>query len=341
MGTQKKLELEARDQEVVAKSNRLIRARHSFSTYEQRIFAAMVAGIERGTSSFSVQEIPIRHICSDSNESDLYRRVDEITTRLVDQSIVVRTVDEDDKREFKKVNVLSMCQYKEGEGVIEARFTVDMEPYLLELKDRFTLYLLAVFLRLGSKYSTQIYELLKMRQGLGRYKTSVEEFRRDLGLEEKYAKFGDLKRRVIEQAREELREKADIYFTYDVIRKGRTPVAIEFFIHENEEIIEEIEAEHEQILGRKEKGKTSPKSEEDKDGEGDSYDPGGPESVDGKVLFRKSLSQEEIESLSREKLDQLYKTARKQVKRENGQDTRGAHLEGLTAKKMLSTFRGE
>lgn len=352
MGTQKKLELEAKEKQVVAKSNRLIRARHSFSTYEQRIFAAMVAGIERDNSSFSVQKIPVQEICTKTNASDLYRRIDKITTRLVDQSVVVRTEDEDGKRGFKKVNVLSMCEYKEGEGVIKARFTRDLEPYLLELKNRYTLYLLTVFLRLGSKYSTQIYELLKMREDLGRYRTSVEEFRHDLGLEDKYAQFGDLKRRVIEQARKELKEKADIYFTYSVVRKGRSPVAIEFLIHENEEVIEELD---EEILGRKKSISTLPRSEQggkakqgerdedksDEDGEENSYIPGGWKNVDGKVLFLRELSQEEIESMSSNEVDQLYEEVREAVVREQGKDASKSLIEGLTGKRMLGRIRGD
>lgn len=344
MGTQKKLELEAKEKQVVAKSNRLIRARHSFSTYEQRIFAAMVAGIERDSSSFSVQKIPVQDITTKTNEGDLYRRIDEITTRLVDQSVVVRNTDENGNRGFKKVNVLSMCEYKEGEGVIKARFTRDLEPHLLELKNRFTLYLLAVFLRLGSKYSTQIYELLKMRQDLGQYKTSVEDFRHDLGLEDKYAQFGDLKRRVIEQARKELKEKADIYFTYKVIREGRSPVAIKFWIHKNEEVIEKID---EEILGRRKRKRTLPQSEQggkeetasDDDEEDDSYVPAGYENVDGKLLFLRELSQEEIGSLSSDEVDQLYEEVREEVIREEGEDTSKSLVEGLTSKRMLETFR--
>lgn len=344
MGTQKKLELQAKEQQVVAKRNELIRARHSFSTYEQRIFAAMVAGIDRNSTSFSVQEIPIRQICSESNESDLYRRVDEITDRLVNQTVVAREIDKDGKREFKKINVLSMCKYKEGEGVIKARFTRDLEPYLLDLQERFTLYLLAVFLRLRSKYSTQIYELLKMRKDLQRYEITVEEFRRKLGLEGKYAKFSDLRRRVIDQARTELKEKADIWFTYKVNRKGRSPESITFLIKENEEVIDEIDQE---ILGRKKRKKTLPQSERGEkegnasnDGAGnDSYVPGGYENVDGKDLFLRDLSQEEIESLTEERIDQLYKEAREAVIREQGEDTSRSLVEGLTCTRMLETLR--
>lgn len=294
---QMKLEFLAEEQEVVKKANQLIRARHEFTMYEQRIFAAMVAKLDRGTDTFPVQEIPIKRICDRSNSSDLYRRIDEITTRLVDQKIVIRTTDEEGKEEFKKVNVFGMCQYKEGEGTLKAQFTEAMRPFLLNLSERFTLYLITIFLRLRSKYSTQLYEILKMREDLRETEMSVEKFRRILGLEDKYRDFYGLKQRVIEQAREELKEKADIYFTYKVRREGRKPVGIIFFIHRNDQVVDELEDSlpvPEPSGGADDKPNLNPKK-----------------------MFMQDLSQEELSDLSGKQLDEIYQEARNRAKRAN------------------------
>jgi plasmid replication initiation protein len=293
---QMKLEFMAEEEEVVKKANQLIRARHDFTMYEQRIFAAMVAKLDRNADSFPVQEIPISRICERSNSSDLYRRIDDITTRLVDQKIIVRTTDEDGTREFKKVNVFGMCRYREGEGVLEAQFTEAMRPYLLGLSERFTLYLITIFLRLRSKYSTQIYELLKMREDLGKVEMPVERFRGFLGLEDKYPKFFNLKSRVIEQARTELKEKADIYFTYKVKRKGQKPVKLLFFIHRNDMVVDDLE-------------ESLPVPEPDGPSEGPNLNP--------KKMFMRELSQEELEGLSGQRLDEIYQEARARAQRAN------------------------
>jgi plasmid replication initiation protein len=329
MGSQRRLEIGAESKEVVAKANELVRARHKFTTYEQRIFATMVSKLERGETTFSLQKIPVKQVCRESNESDLYRRIDEITDRLVNQTVVVRRRTEDGKREFEKINVLSKCTYREGDGVIEARFTEDMRPFLLKLKGRFTLYLIKVFLRLRSKYSTQIYELLKMQQGISSlYRITVKEFRRTLGLEGKYeGRFYSIKDRVIEQARTELKEKADIYFTYRVVREGQTPVAIEFLIHENEEVVQGLQEEN-----------SSPEIAL-KNGNSENQDEGrdrsiGPEKygekmasanddtqkapkIDAKRLFLEDLSQEELDALSDSDLDEIYEEARARAEEEN------------------------
>ena len=65
-----------------------------------------------------------------------------------------------------------------------------MRPFLLDLTERVTLYLITGFLRLQSKYSTQIYELLKMRQGLRKIKMSVAEVRDVPALGDKYELIG-------------------------------------------------------------------------------------------------------------------------------------------------------
>jgi len=313
MANQKRIEFDAPEQRVVAKANDLVRARHNFSTTEQRIFVAMVAQLDRDSEEFDVQEVPLQTVSSGANESDLYRRVDAITDQLLDEVVEIRTEDErGDEDGFIKYNVFSRCQYEKGSGVIRAKFTEDMRPFLLQLKKKFTLYLITVFLRLRSKYSTQIYELLKMRQGLRRHRMTVEEFRHSLALEDKYPQFSSLKKRVLEQARVELKEKADIYFTYNVIRDGNVPTDIEFFIHENEPVIKDLKEETAAIEEDVAVGKTR-QGEVEESSETPQQSP----NITPKALFMAELTQEEINRVTREQVDTLHEKARERALAEN------------------------
>ncbi|MCS3655191.1 plasmid replication initiation protein [Salinibacter ruber] len=337
MGHQKRLELGAPSDKVVAKANDLIRARHSLSTMEQRVLVMMVAKLSR-ESEFPVQEIPMHEIAdiSDIDGSNVYRAAQDICDSLVDQTVDIHDQSEEGNRRYTTYNCFSMCQYEEGKGVIRAKFNEDMRPFLLELKRRFTLYLVTVFLRLRSKYSTQIYELLKMRQGLSNLRMSIEEFRWKLGLEDKYQEFAQMKRRVIEQARGELKKRADIYFTYRVIREGRSAKEIQFYIHENEEVTQELKEEvsalensQDTTVSRSDKNAHREKEATKKEATA-SDSPGqepstpvlgatsteGPQ-VDGKRMFLEDLSQEEISSLSGSELDEIHKKARNQVEEDN------------------------
>jgi plasmid replication initiation protein len=337
MGHQKRLELGAPSDKVVAKANDLIRARHSLSTMEQRVLVMMVAKLSR-ESEFPVQEIPIHEIAdiSDIDGSNVYRAAQDICDSLVDQTVDIHDQSEEGNRRYTTYNCFSMCQYEEGKGVIRAKFNEDMRPFLLELKRRFTLYLVTVFLRLRSKYSTQIYELLKMRQGLSNLRMSIEEFRWKLGLEDKYQEFAQMKRRVIEQARGELKKRADIYFTYRVIREGRSAKEIQFYIHENEEVTHELKEEvsalensQDTTVSRSDKSAQQEREATKKEataGDSPGQEPSTPvlgatstegPQVDGKRMFLEDLSQEEISSLSGSELDEIHKKARNQVEEDN------------------------
>lgn len=341
---QKRLEFGADEKEVVAKANDLVRARHSLSTVEQRIFATMVANLERGTDEFDEQEISLSRVCdlSETDKSNVYRKADQIADDLLDRSVEVQAETEEGTREFTKYNCFSLCRHREGSGTIEAKFNDDMRPYLLRLKEKFTLYLISVFLRLRSKYSTQVYELLKMRQGLRRLRISVDELRRTLALENKYKRFTDLRKRVIEQARKELREKADIYFTYKVYRKNNSPQEIDFYIHENEEVIEEIREETGSVpdgaTGRQSTlGRDTVSNERRHPDEENSAERSAP-NVDAMAIFKSNLNQKELQSLSETRLEQLYQQARDTAQEQHA-NAGAVYIESIAARKMESLWR--
>lgn len=334
MPKQKKLEFDAEENQVVAKANQLIQGRHDFTTAEQRIFVSMVAELDRSMETFPEQEIRIEDVCKPSgiDPSNLYRRVDEITDNLLDKKVSVRqNDDEGEETRFKKYNVFSTCEYERGSGTVTAKFNDDMASFLLKLKERFTLYLVTVFLRLRSRYSTQIYERLKMRQDLRRLSMSVEALRMGLSIENKYSKFSDLKRSVLERARKELKEKADIYFTYRINRKNNSPQSIDFFIHDNEPVIQEIlegnENMSDSLPGCEENGEERPRE----DTEGKSQD--GSPNVDAKALFLSDRTQEEIQVLDRDEVDDLYEEAEQRVTREE-EGGSPVYLESMIASRM-------
>jgi len=118
---QKRLEFGADEKEVVAKANDLVRARHSLSTVEQRIFATMVANLERGEDEFDVQEVSLGRVCdlSETDKSNVYRKADQIADNLLDRSVEVQTETEDGTREFTKYN--GFVERRRSESLIEGK----------------------------------------------------------------------------------------------------------------------------------------------------------------------------------------------------------------------------
>ena len=309
MGDQKALDFDSPPDETVVKANKMVKAKTSFTKLEHRIVATLISQIEHGQESFEIQRVSLRQIMERAGveSTEIFRKAREICDRLVEKGVGISTYDDKSGRVYTAYTLFRECRYIEREGVIEAKFEEEMRPFLLQLKNRFTMYSLNFFLQLPSRHSMRIYELLKMREDLGAMRISVEEFRETLGLENSYEYFTDLKRHVIEKARKQIAEYTDIEFTYNVEREGRTAKRLRFFVAKNRKEDEGKEA-------------LPPDSQTDID-----YDSGSKSSIrfDVKTWFLKGLSQEEIEDIEEEQIEDLHREARAEAERRNPDSRKG------------------
>lgn len=216
----------------MVKSNRLVKARTPFTKLEHRVVAVLIAQLEKGQRAFEEQTVPLKEIAelSGTSSPDFYTRATEICDKLASKSIGIQKEREDGSREYQAIPVFEICRYIENEGAIKAQFNDRMGDYLLELRNRFTMYWLPFFARLPSRHTMRIYELLKMREGLGELVISVGELREILSIVDKYDRFSKVKYHLITPAQEQVKEHTDITFTYEVLRDGQTPERVRFFI---------------------------------------------------------------------------------------------------------------
>jgi len=313
----------------VVKHNDLVRARSNLSKIEHRVIAMLIAQLDRDDESFDLQRIHIRDIIekSGSSSQDLYSRGKEICQRLLNQKIQIQT-EENGRRVYEGYNALDKIRYVEGDGYIEARFNDSMKPFLLELKRRFTIYQLEAFMQLGSRYSMRIYELLKMREGLRWLRMPVEQLRELLSCEDKYSRFGDFRRRVIERAQSEVNSTTDISFTYKVEREGQSPVRINFMIEPQGEADPDIEI----VKSASKEGpqEVGVKAEEE---------------VNEEIQFNiyamvlSELTQEELSDLDEGEIRQAIRTGSENVKASNS-STSSAFMASQTVKATLNELRG-
>lgn len=321
--------------ELVVKSNDFIRAKTDWTTVEHRITLKLIAQLRKEDKEFSYQTIRIKDIIelSGSRSNDLYSRAEEICEKLLDQKIRIKEKTPTGERKYKGFNLMSACEYVEGSGRIRAKFNPDMRPFLLELKRRFTMFKLQFVMRLSSPYAIRFYEIIKMREDLRFVRVSIDELREILCVEHKYTRFTDLKKYVIEPSRQEIKAKCDVYFTYRVERKGRTPVAVNIMIHPNEdveppvipEIMQRLEGADDDAAARQE----APSAQV----VGLFIDEDEPEplQLNARVLFLQDLSQDELATLTDTQIDQLYAKAEKQASKDNP--------DSGNAVRVMETFR--
>ena len=125
-------------------------------------------------------------------------------------------------------DLLVYGKYLDGEGLIAARFNDMLLPYLLELRDNFTMAQLTELLKLKSASSYRIYWLLREYAAFGKRTIKLEELKAILGLGEEYDRFDNFKARVLERAKMEL-AATDLSFTYEGVKSGRLVTDVRFF----------------------------------------------------------------------------------------------------------------
>ncbi|WP_103028037.1 replication initiation protein [Salinibacter altiplanensis] len=277
--------------EMIVKANQLVQAKMPLSKVEHRVIGALISQLDKDDEEFGYQKLYIRDLIEGSrtNHQALYHRAEDICSSLLEKKLEIKRA-EDGKRKYTGISLMNRCEYKEGDGYIRAKFNEEMAPYLLQLKKRFTMYEAGHFLPLRSTYSMRIFELLKMREGISILRISVEELRGILGIEDSYSAFSQLKYHVINKAQEEIAEKTDISFTYDVEREGQAAKRIKFFIHSKGDEPD------------------TPTKIEDRTQAPD---------IDVVNMFLSDLSQEEIDTLDQKTIDSLHETAVEKAQREN------------------------
>lgn len=210
----------------VVKSNDLINARYDWTVLQQRMILLMIAQLDLDDEDFGTQRIDIADLVERSGLSSkaYYERAAEAAHVLLDQKIYVRN----ESGGWRGYNLLSFVEPHPGH--IRARFNPDMRPFLLQLRQRFTRYMLGHVLRFQSPYSVRIYEMAMQFQDIGHRTLPLDDLREVLDVAAKYPRFYDFKRRILDQAVREIARYTDHVVTYDVIKKGRTPTAVRLHV---------------------------------------------------------------------------------------------------------------
>ena len=228
--------------DLIVKDNKLIEAKYSLSTLQQKVLLQAIAKIEptdtKHIYKFSIMDFA--EAVDLKGSKTIYNQMATICDQL---TVLKKFHIEKEDGGITYINWVASAEYIPKEAVVEVEFSQKLMPYLLELKEQFTTYYLANIMLLKSTYSIRIFELLKQYEKLGRRKIDLEDLRQLVGttelaqngeiIKEDYPLYGHFKSRVILPAQKELKQKTDIYFNFTEIKQGKKVVAIEFEILEN------------------------------------------------------------------------------------------------------------
>jgi hypothetical protein len=232
---------------VVRKSNKIVEAKYRLNLREQKFILYMVSMLDTRDSDFRYQRVKISDFESVLNLDgkkwgSIYQVVKEITESLNDKPLTISK--EDGKKLI--INWIASAEIEPGSGVIEFEFSDKLKPYLLQLREHFTQYELKNILQLKSSFSIRMYEILKAHEYQRKVTFEVEELKQLLGVDDKYDVYYDFKKRVLNTAQKELKEKSDIAFKFKEKRQERKIHSIFFEILKNNRGGEGFEGESKQ-----------------------------------------------------------------------------------------------
>lgn len=231
-------EKEKQDSRLVAQHNYLVRSYLSFGLIEARIFTLMLATIGYKEKELKEIKIKLTDVVPYSLNGTVYKQVKQACEDLFNKEINLAKVGSK-KKDFHKVRIVQELELDSGTGYIKGYFAERIKPYLLQLKDNFTLSEIQLLMTLKSSYSHRLYWLLKSYESLGKYTESIVELKKLLLGEDadtKYKDYFDFKRVVLEPAFTEVKTVLNI--SYKPLKTGKKVTDI-LFIFDNQDALSE------------------------------------------------------------------------------------------------------
>lgn len=175
--------------------------------------------------------------------SDIYNLTSEIFDHLNKNPILIK---EPNKKDFIKVNWLSSLGVIKG--TIRARFSVDISDYFLYRQGLPYTKLLWDLRPYKSNFTARIMDLFqrfhKKESGIEEieFEYDLENLKLFFGVHNKYKRFFDFEKRVLETTRRELEENdlAPYWFSYTKTKQGRNIKAIKFTVYVRPQVLLEM-----------------------------------------------------------------------------------------------------
>ena len=214
--------------------NALTVARYEMTALEKNILYMVMATIKKDDAPNMLYQVSARELMALTGETikvaDLQRATKRLITRYFETTLP--------NGHLLQATFVASAEYMNGKGVIELELSQKVRPLYVELKERFTTMQLHTALTLNSKYAKRLYELFSMYKNLPNktFRIDVKELKERLDLiepktgKDRYEKWTHFKNRVLDPAEHEINGKADLAFSYQPIKKGRSVTQIDFAV---------------------------------------------------------------------------------------------------------------
>ena len=222
---------------LVTQDNQLLNGSWELNLTQTRLYLSIVSMIQPDDQELKVYKITaatFRKLFKIESGS-IYNALAKDVKKIVGKVVELKTITPAGKEKTQWVPMLVSATYEEGNMTF--KFSEDLKPYLLQLKEQFTQARLMDLVQFNSTYTIRFFLLCKQFESTGWRVINLDDLRNMLNLnadsnkntlkKDKYKDTGDLKKRVIDPSILELNEKG-YKVKYSDIKTGRKVTGFKF-----------------------------------------------------------------------------------------------------------------
>jgi plasmid replication initiation protein len=220
---------------IITLSNAVVNSAQCLTLSEKRLLMLAVSVVDPRVGKAEAHRIVSNIRAEDyaetfgTDKNTAYEQLKAAADHLYDRSVFSREIDQKGRPVMTKMRWIGRIKYHPGEGYVEMAFHYEIVPHLFELRRRFTSYHLAQAQALRSLYSWRLLEMIMQFKDSGWLQIDIEKFMDAMEATEKQrGDFNNVRRRMIEPAVKELREKDGWILTWQPIKAGRKVKALRF-----------------------------------------------------------------------------------------------------------------
>jgi len=213
---------------VVQQNDLVQKARYKLDLVQQKTIMYLISKIDSVKDvEFQDITVDIKDLCEIMGVKYNGRSLKEfqdVMQKLSDKSLWVDT-----GPQIRLMRWLQRVDIDKGSASVTVRFDELMEPFLLQIQERFVQYQLVNVLPMKSQYSLRMYELIKSHEAQGKWDVSLEELKKLLFLDPgTYERYDIFRRRILDAAIVEICNYTDLVVAFTPKRKDRKIVALSF-----------------------------------------------------------------------------------------------------------------
>lgn len=225
----------------IIQPNQVTNARYDFSSVQKNLIYRVLGELQPLMSKKTIEEkehlfkFKLKDLAKSNNYDDFITEAKKVIQKPVEYYYSIVGENGKERKWHVLTSLISGIKHELNSEYITIKIPSDAIPFFCYYGLMgFTHLNQTIAITLKSMYSKRLYELCCRWKDKGGFVMPIDELRSVLMLENKYKLMGHFKSRILNTAQKELKEKADLWFEYDLKKvDSRSYNVVSFKIHHN------------------------------------------------------------------------------------------------------------